>query len=269
MTWCGSTRSGRTVPTDGPCWAVPLLALQFLTRLPVPVLARLTPDQAAVGLTRAMAWLPPVGTLIGVVTAGVFVAAGWFWPPLVAAILALVVEALLTGAFHEDAVADFCDAFGGTASGERALAIMKDSRIGSYGALGLGLTVLLRIGAITALPAPVAVAAIIGAATAGRLCAVTLAAMVAPVGSGAGMAVRAGRMPPGRLALALLLALPGVVPILWLRPGATGAAFAAMLLLLIWLRRFLPARIGGSSGDCLGFAAAMGQLALLLAVAAR
>ncbi|KQM14653.1 cobalamin biosynthesis protein CobS [Sphingomonas sp. Leaf24] len=257
------------VPTEVPRWAAPLLALQFLTRLPVPILARLTAEQAAAGLARAMAWLPPVGTLIGAVTAGVFVVAGRVWPPLVAATLALIVEALLTGAFHEDAVADFCDAFGGTASGERALTIMKDSRIGSYGALGLALSVLLRIAAMVALPAPVAAAAIIGAATAGRLCAVTLAAIVAPVGSGAGMAVRAGRMPPGRLALAGVLALPGLAPILWLRPGATGAAFAAMLLLLLWLRRFLIARIGGSTGDCLGFAAAMGQLALLLAVAAR
>lgn len=267
--WRGSTRSGRIVPIDPPRWAAPLLALQFLTRLPVPVLARLTADQAAAGLARAMAWLPPVGTLIGAVTAGVFVTAGWFWPPLVAATLALIVEALLTGAFHDDAVADFCDAFGGTATGERALAIMKDSRIGSYGALGLGLTVLLRIAAIVALPAPLAVAAIIGAATAGRLCAVTLAAVVAPVGGGAGMAVRAGRMPPARLALAALLALPGLSPILWLRPGAALAGFAAMALLLWWLQRFLNARIGGSTGDCLGLAAAMGQVALLLAVAAR
>lgn len=257
------------MPIEVPRWAAPLLAVQFLTRLPVPILARLSPEQAATGLARAMAWLPLVGTLIGGVTAGVFVVAGWFWPPLVAAIVALVVEALLTGAFHEDAVADFCDAFGGTASGERALTIMKDSRIGSYGALGLGLTVLLRIAVIVALPAPVAAAAIIGAATAGRLCAVTLAAIVAPVGSGAGMAVRAGRMPPDRLALAMLLALPGLAPILSLRPGASGAAIGAMFLLLLWLRRFLLARIGGSTGDCLGFAAAMGQLALLLAVAAR
>ena len=266
---CGSTRSGRIVPTDCPRWAPPLLAVQFLTRLPVPLLARLTADQAAVGLGRAMAWLPPVGSLIGAVTGATFLLAQYWWPPMIAAVLALIVEALLTGAFHEDAVADFCDAFGGVARGERALAIMKDSRIGSYGALGLGLVILLRFAAMVALPPVLAMAAIVGAATAGRLCAVTLAAMLAPVASGAGMAVRAGRMPLGRLVLATVLALPGVAPILWLRPGAVVVALVAMALLLAWLARFLMRRIGGSTGDCLGFAAAMGQLALLLAVAAR
>ena len=266
---CGWTRSGRIVPTECPRWAPPLLAVQFLTRLPVPILARLTAEQATVGLGRAMAWLPPVGSLIGAVTGATFLLAQFWWPPLVAAVLALMVEALLTGAFHEDAVADFCDAFGGVASGERALAIMKDSRIGSYGALGLGLVVLLRMAAMVALPPVLALVAIVATATLGRLCAVTLAALVAPVGSGAGMAVRAGRMPPRRLALAVLLALPGTLPLLWSRPGALFVALLAMAALLGWLARFLLRRIGGSTGDCLGFAAAMGQLAVLLAVAAR
>lgn len=260
-------RLGRTVPIETPGWAPPLLAVQFLTRVPVPILARLNAAQAADGLARALAWLPPVGSLIGAVTALAFVGAQAFWPVWVAAVLALMVEALLTGAFHEDAVADFCDAFGGTASGERALTIMKDSRIGSYGTLGLGLAVLLRVTAMVTLPPLLAMAAIIGAATVGRLCAVTLAAIVAPIGQGS--AARAGRMPPGRLVLAVLLALPGMAAIAWLRPGATITALLAMAALLWWLRRFLLRRIGGSTGDCLGFAAAMGQLALLLAVAAR
>ena len=257
------------MPTDGPRWAPPLLAVQFLTRLPMPWLARLTPEQAGVGLGRAMAWLPPVGSLIGVVTGTTFLLAQSWWPPMVAAVLALMVEALLTGAFHEDAVADFCDAFAGVASGDRALAIMKDSRIGSYGALGLGLVVLLRFAAMVALPPMLALAAIVGAATVGRLCAVTLAAILAPVGSGAGMAVRAGRMPARRLVLALLLALPGMLPILWLRPGAVVVALLTMAVMLWWMARLLTRRIGGSTGDCLGFVAAIGQLVLLLAVAAR
>ncbi|MFC3581419.1 adenosylcobinamide-GDP ribazoletransferase [Sphingomonas hylomeconis] len=251
-----------------PWWAPPLLAVQFLTRLPVPPLAGLTPAQAGDGLARALAWLPLVGSLIGLSTAGVFVAAGLVWPPLIAALLALAVEALLTGAFHEDAVADFCDAFGGTAQGEEARRIMRDSRIGSYGALGLGLLVALRLAAVMALPPAMAVAAIVGAATAGRLCAVLLAAAVPPVASGAGMAVRMAGAPRARLASALLLALPGTIPIVVLQPWPALAAGMAGLLFLAWLSAFLRRRIGGSTGDCLGFAAYIGQLLLLLAVAA-
>ena len=90
---CGSTRSGRIVPIECPRWAPPLLAVQFLTRLPVPWLARLTAEQAGVGLARAMAWLPPVGSLIGAATGATFVLAQGLWPPMIAATVALMVEA--------------------------------------------------------------------------------------------------------------------------------------------------------------------------------
>jgi adenosylcobinamide-GDP ribazoletransferase len=252
-----------------PSWAPPLLAVQFLTRLPVPVLARLTPAQASDGFTRAMAWLPAVGSLIGALTAGVYVAAGLVWPPVIAALLALAVEALLTGAFHEDAVADFCDAFSGTARGEEALRIMRDSRIGSYGALGLGLAVGLRLAAIVMLPPDLAMAAIIGAATVGRLWAVLLAAILPPPVTGTGIAARiGGRMRWRRAAGAALLTIPGVLPLALLSPWSLATSMAAGVLLLWWLARFLRARIGGSTGDCLGFAAYVGQLAVLLAAAA-
>ncbi|WP_260596893.1 adenosylcobinamide-GDP ribazoletransferase [Sphingomonas endolithica] len=252
-----------------PSWAPPLLAVQFLTRLPVPVLARLTPTQASDGFTRAMAWLPAVGSLIGAFTAGVYVAAGLVWPPVIAALLALAIEAVLTGAFHEDAVADFCDAFGGTARGEEALRIIRDSRIGSYGALGLGLAVGLRLAAIVMLPADLAVAAIIGAATAGRLWAVLLAAILPPPVTGTGIAARiGGRMRWRRAAGAALLTIPGVLPLALLSPWSLATSMATGMVLLWWLARFLRARIGGSTGDCLGFAAYIGQLVVLLAAVA-
>lgn len=251
-----------------PIWGPPLLALQFLTRVPVPALARLTPVQAGDGLARAMAWLPLIGALIGSITASVFVMAGMVWPPIVAAVLALAVEALLTGAFHEDAVADFCDAFGGTAHGETALRIMRDSRIGSYGALGLGLAVGLRLAAITALPPAVAFAAIVAAASCGRLWAVLLAAILPPATID-GIAARMGSgMPKRRIAAALLLTVPGVLPLAVFAPAPLLATAIIGSVFLLWLMRFLRARIGGSTGDCLGFAAYMGQLVLLLAAAA-
>lgn len=249
-----------------PLWAPPLLAVQFLTRVPVPALARLSAAAAGDGFARAMAWLPLVGALIGAVTAGVFVAAQAWWPPVIAALLALAVEALLTGAFHEDAVADFCDAFGGTARGEAALRIMRDSRIGSYGALGLGLMVGLRLAAIVALPPMLAAAAIVAAAAAGRLWAVLLAAILPPVAEG--IAARTGGVPPRRALAALALTLPGVLPLAWLSPMPVLVDAAVGVAILWWLAWFLRRRIGGSTGDCLGFAAYVGQLTLLLAVAA-
>ena len=88
--------------------------------------------------------------LIGAATGGLAWAAGHVWPPLVAALLALAVEAVLTGGFHEDAVADCCDGFGGGRSREDVLRIMKDSRIGSFGMLGLTLAILLRAGCLAA-----------------------------------------------------------------------------------------------------------------------
>src|SRR5690606_32733203 len=127
-----------------------LLALQFFTRIPLP--GRVA---AWVGFSPAMqraslAYFPLVGWLGGGAGAGVFYAAARLLPPLgatpwIAAVLAAVSTVMLTGAFHEDGLADLADGIGGAVSRERALEIMKDSRIGSYGACALVLAFLLRI----------------------------------------------------------------------------------------------------------------------------
>ncbi len=254
--------------TVAPIWAPPLLAVQFLTRVPVPPLARLTPEQARDGLARATGWLPLVGAAVGLVTALVLAGARTIWPVPVAVLIALAAEAGLTGAFHEDAVADFCDAFGGGATGEEARRILKDSRIGSYGALGLGLAVALRWATMTVLPPGLATAAIVGAAAVARFWAVTLLALCAPAPGGTGIAKDIGAMPPRTLWLAVVTLLPGVAALALLRPGAVAAVVLVGAVALPLLARFLRRRIGGSTGDCLGFAAYLGQLATLLAACA-
>ncbi|MGI4878735.1 MAG: adenosylcobinamide-GDP ribazoletransferase [Janthinobacterium lividum] len=262
------------MPTESPqvrCpgWAPPLLALQFLTRIPVPGLAALRAEQVATGLGRAVKWFPLVGTLIGAVTAAVFVGTGAIWPRRIAVVIALIVEGRLTGAFHEDAVADFCDGFGGGRDADHVRAIMKDSRIGSYGALGLVLAVGLRAAAIVGLDPGIAVAAIVASATFGRLLAVAAMAAIPPAAAGTGLAKDIGETIGVRdVALATLLALPGLALLAVARPLALLAAIAAAALFLLWFRRLLLRRIGGSTGDCLGFAAYAGQLILLLAAAA-
>ena len=128
-----------------------LVAVQFLTRLPTPAVALGDEAERRAILGRSAAYFPLVGALIGAMTGATIRLAGHFWPIGLAVVIGLAFEALLTGAFHEDAVADFCDAFGGGWTRDDILRILKDSRVGSFGALGLGLAVALRGGAIATL----------------------------------------------------------------------------------------------------------------------
>ena len=251
-------------------WHPPLLAIQFLTRLPVPGLAGLSEAEIQHGLRRAPIWFPLVGTLIGAITAATLLLADTFWPRMVAVLIALALEARLTGAFHEDAVADFCDALGGGHDRESTLRIMKDSRIGSYGALGLVLALGLRAALLISLPLALLPAALIASACFGRLLAVAMMAIIPPPPQSSGLASRMNGGAQWRmLILAALVAVPGLIPLLFSAPRALAASVVASVILLIWLQRLLVRRIGGATGDCLGFAAYAGQLILLLAVVAE
>ncbi len=120
-------------------WDALITAIQFLTQVPM---RRSAPSAAA--LRTAPLYFPLVGLLIGGFTAGLLGLSMLWWPIALAVIVALAAEAILTGALHEDALADYCDAFGGGWTRERILDILKDSRIGTYGTLGLGFGVTLR-----------------------------------------------------------------------------------------------------------------------------
>lgn len=260
-------------PSPVPPWAPPLLALQFLTRIPVPLLDRLDGAQVQAGLVRAVGWFPLVGTLIGMVTAGAVLGLAQFLPLAVAVILALMMEARLTGAFHEDAVADFCDAFGGGYTAEDVRRIMKDSRIGSYGALGLGLSVTLRAALLMSLPVaddPLrAGAAIVASACIARALVVAAMALIPPAPAGTGLAKDIGSAVSARtVVMGTVTAFPALAALALLDGRALLATLLAGGVFLIWLRGLLLRRIGGSTGDCLGFGAYTGQLILLLTVVA-
>lgn len=247
-------------------WMPPLLAMQFLTRLPVPGLNSLTVEQARYGLSRSVIWFPLVGALVGVITSAVLVASAHIWPRVIAVVIALAIEARLTGAFHEDAVADFCDAFGGGHDAESTQRIMKDSRIGSYGALGLMLAVGLRAALLVALPQEMVIITLVASACFGRLLAVAVMALVAPVMKrGEGLAKDIGGH-TGFLDLffAILVATPVIGFFACSQPVAALWAFGGSALFLLWFRALLLRRLNGSTGDCLGFAAYAGQLILLL-----
>ncbi|BDW85668.1 hypothetical protein MACH21_18450 [Roseicyclus marinus] len=131
-----------------------LLAVQFLTRLPVP---RDLPWSEA-RQAEAMAYLPLVGLCVGGIGALVLWGAALVFPMPVAVLMSLAATLLVTGAFHEDGLADAADGLGGGVTRERALEIMRDSRIGSYGAVSLGIVLALKVAGLVALPLWMAVA---------------------------------------------------------------------------------------------------------------
>lgn len=255
--------------TECPSWAPPLLAVQFLTRIPVPGVASLTREAALEGLKRAVIWFPLVGSIIGGITALTIVLADHWWPRVVAVLIAFAVEARLTGAFHEDAVADFCDGAGGGRNPEHAREIMKDSRIGTYGALALLLAVGLRVALTFSLSVTNLVVAVVGAATFGRLLAVITMASIAPAPVSNTLAKDfGGKVSLAYAASAVILAMPGLLPLSLASPLSMLGATVAGAVFVLWFNRLLKLRIGGSTGDCLGFAAYAGQLIVLLAVIA-
>jgi adenosylcobinamide-GDP ribazoletransferase len=219
----------------------------------------------------ALAHLPLVGVAVGCVSAGVFaLAAGAGLPPLVTAALALAASVWLTGALHEDGLADSADGLGGGATRERALEIMKDSRIGSYGALALLLSTLIRAGSIAALE-PGAWLALVCVHVWARVGPVWLSCVEPyvndrPDAKSQVFETRAVHVLTalawGALASALAIGLGGLA---W--PSVLAAALAP--LVGTWLlRRVFRRRVGGVTGDLLGAAEQLGEVAAWVALGA-
>lgn len=250
-------------------WMPPLLAIQFMTRIPVPGLSKLQSDDVAAGMVRSAGWYPLAGGLVGAISAGVLVLSEGLWPRSVAVIIALIVEARLTGAFHEDAVADFCDGFGGGQTPERIHEIMKDSRIGAYGSVGLLLAIGLRALLLCAVPTGLVVPALIGSAAFGRWHAVVPQALLCSPPGIRGMASEIVTGTGAReLAIATCVVLPFILPMAWLRPQAVLLALGLSAVFMGWFFRFVTRHLGGVTGDCLGFSVYAGQLIMLLCVTA-
>ncbi len=243
------------------------VAVQFLTRLPV-----FGGDRPAGvdDLRRAAVFFPLVGSGIGLVTATVAWGAGMIWPMWLAAVLALAVEARLTGGFHEDAVADFFDAFGGGWTRDDVLRILKDSRVGSFGALALFLAVLLRVGAIAALDGALLFAAVVASAALGRWVILILMALLPPPAGQASLAREVGQqLGLLHVILGALWVLPGVVVLGLLAPLQGALALVALAVLVCYFYFYLRRRLGGATGDCLGCLCYLGQIVVLLAASAR
>ena len=241
-------------------------AWTLLSRLPWPF--AVPRDMGAIG--RGVWAFPIVGALLGSLGGGVY----WLGreigvPALAAATLAVGFLAFATGALHEDGLADTADGFGGGRTRERKLAIMRDSRIGTYGVLALVIVSLLRIGALAAMSGPFGFAALIAAASLGRGFAALPMSMLPPARAD-GLGRAAGRAPGFAACLALILAVSAAtlaaagydLPWRALGYAVTAAFFAVLFVTMLALRH-----IGGLTGDVLGAAILAGEAAALVALA--
>lgn len=238
-----------------------LAAAAFLTRVPVR-------DHASPpNLARAYRAFPLLGAAIGAVVGAVDLLLLWIGlPDIAAAALAVGAGAMLTGALHEDGLADLADGFGGGRDKAAKLDVMRDSRLGTFGALALLTSFVAKTGALSALPRSEVLVAMIATHALARAPLAVLAAAM-PYARADGLATSAGR-PDSQIALTAcvvaaliaLVALPAATAVVAVFVAAVAAAILAALA---------QQQIGGQTGDVLGATEQVCEVAVLLTLAAR
>src|ERR1700733_4843810 len=187
-------------------------ALRFMTIFPVPSSEAATaPDW----LSRCAKYFPAVGICVGLVSSAVLLLTGSIWSPVIAALLAVATSIVVTGALHEDGLADTADGFGGGWTVEKRLAIMKDSRIGAYGALALGFSVALRVAVLAEWPAWTGAAALSAVHAAARITPAFVLSRMAYQGDVAAMKVAYADSPirSDEFRFALLIVIVALLPL--------------------------------------------------------
>ena len=240
-----------------------LLVLTFFTRLPLPdELGKRIGHDAR--LTDAIVYFPLVGFIIGVMTGLVWYLSSLLLPASVAAGLAIMTGLILTGALHEDGFADCADGLGGSPNREKALEIMRDSRIGTYGGLALIITVGLRWLSLATL-SPLGGAFVLLIAHTTSRSAMTIAMKLSNYARPEGL----GKMASGDvsdvsfLVTILLAFLVGAI-----FGGIAGLMAVTTALLLSWgLMKYLEARLGGYTGDGLGAMQQVAEITTLIVLA--
>jgi adenosylcobinamide-GDP ribazoletransferase len=238
------------------------LALAFLTRLPVPLPAEL----GAQPVGAAVRAFPLIGVLVGSLGAIVYAVADLVgMSPTVSALLAVAAMVILTGGLHEDGLADAADGLGGTTR-EQALAIMRDSRIGTFGVMALFFVLSLRVVALSYAGSSVEAACLLVAAAAGSRAVMPALMYGLPPARRDGLGWMAGHPDRKRVVDAGALGALIVVAALWPIWGLLATACAAAAAALVgWLAR---RRLGGQTGDVLGAAQQLSEAAILLSYVA-
>lgn len=247
----------------------PLTAVMFLTRIPCPTWL----DGDPAHLARSTTWFPVVGVLVGMVGALALVLGHLLWSSAVAVVLSTIVTVRLTGAFHEDALADALDGFGGGTTVEQTLRIMKDSRVGAYALTGVVLTIGVKLSVLWLLAERdpwLAARALVAAHVLGRWSSLPLIHWLPYVrDDGTGKPFAASVTTP-RLIAASTVTVVLVSMVLW--PVGVPAIAATLLVAVtctLLAARYFRRHLGGMTGDCLGAANQVVELVTYLVLAAR
>lgn len=257
---------------DNPAlWRDTVVALRFFSRLPLPALPGEADPHGLPDFTRLIRAVPLAGFVLGGLAGLVVLAASLVLPAVIAALLGVAAAVVMTGAFHEDGLADSADSFGGMTT-EKRLDIMKDSRIGTFGAAALILGLGLRVAGIAAL-----VAAVGGGRTALAMAAIGAASRTVALGLQVhldparveGAAYATGRPQAADWHVALAIAA-GLALLLIPAGGIAGAflAFGVAGLILPLAIRFASAHVGGQTGDLTGATQQVIEIAILLVLVA-
>jgi adenosylcobinamide-GDP ribazoletransferase len=272
-----SRGDGRSGAADAAAPGAPgeafLAAVTFLTRLPVTSSVPASPEV----WRRSLVYFPVVGALLGGATGGILWLAGLVWPLGLAVLLALLAEVLLTGGLHEDGLADCCDALGGGWTRDDVLRILKDSRVGTFGVLGLVFGIGLKAATIDVSVTSAGWerwwewgAVLVAAAAIGRATMVLALSLLPPVTGRESLARGFAGGLSREECVGCLTGLAAAVS-----PYAVVQPLSCLLSLVlcavgIWLLLGLfQRRLGGISGDCLGCLGFVSQLLVLLGGAAR
>ena len=239
-------------------------ALGFFTRLPVPAWVPWSTER----LNHAARYFPLVGWVVGAIGASAYLIFALVLPPSLAVILSMAVTIRATGAFHEDGWADTCEGLGGGWEKAQVLTIMKDSRIGSYGTVGMMLMLLAKVAALFELGAQGesgAALAMLVAHPLSRLAATSLIHHLPYVREDASAKSKplARRMNGAELLTATGF---GLLPLLLLGPLEALCAAGAAALTTVWAARMFVRRLGGYTGDLLGATQQVTELACYLGI---
>ena len=232
-------------------------AVSFLTRFPLG-----SADYGRRDLARGLPFFPLVGAVVGATTALVAIGCGRFLPPLIAALLAVGWQGLVTGGLHLDGLADSADSYGAH-DRERALAIMRDSSVGSFGTIAIVLDVGIKAAAIAALlERSDVLGPVVAAATLGSMA--SLPGMILPyAGGGTGRFLADARPIGAILAVAAAAIMVGIS----IGLASFGAVAVAVAIDALWSWH-CSRRLGGVTGDTLGAGAELVQLAVLITLVA-